>query len=181
MHEVPGSTSVKFLGMPDVTAAEALASLPSETQFEICAKFIATGGEDGKGTGVPSMLGQGQKERLECERHCPREIHHWTCVATSRALQHDMRPPPAADYKYFKQYKFGDVTGTKPSLWDATMKAGGPIAGAESLMKFDAWTEVKGMSKEDALAKYVEVITSHTAANNREEVLIKFVKGAVTS
>ena len=48
-------------------AAEALAQLPPDQQFEICAKFIETGGDDGKGTGVPSMLGQGQKERLECE------------------------------------------------------------------------------------------------------------------
>lgn len=47
-------------------AAEALAQLPPDQQFEICAKFIETGGDDGKGTGVPSTLGQGQKERLEC-------------------------------------------------------------------------------------------------------------------
>lgn len=87
----------------------------------------------------------------------------------------------SSDYKYFKQYKFGDVTGTKPSLWSATMKAGGPIAGAETLMKFDAWTEVKGMSKEEALTKYVEVIVRHTVDNNREEVLLKFIKGAAAA
>jgi len=87
----------------------------------------------------------------------------------------------SSDYKYFKQYKFGDVTGPKPSLWSATMKAGGPIAGAETLMKFDAWTEVKGMSKEEALTKYVEVVVRHTVDNNREEVLLKFVKGAAAA
>lgn len=89
--------------------------------------------------------------------------------------------PLTTDYKYFKQYKFGDVTGEKPSLWSATMKAGGPIAGAETLMKFDAWTEVKGMSKEEALTKYVEVIIRHTVDNNREDHLVKFIKSAASS
>lgn len=67
-------------------AAEALAQLPPDQQFEICAKFIETGGDDGKGTGVPSMLGQGQKERLECEPPpLPVDAHHLRVHAISHA------------------------------------------------------------------------------------------------
>ena len=55
------------------------------------------------------------------------------------------------------------------------------VPGAETLMKFDAWTEDKGMSKEEALTNYVEVIVRHTVDNNREEVLLKFIKGAAAA
>ncbi|KAG6845482.1 hypothetical protein H0H87_008842 [Tephrocybe sp. NHM501043] len=48
-------------------------------------------------------------------------------------------------YKYFKQAKFGDNTTSRPGLLDFTGKA-----------KWDAWTEVKGTSTEEAYSKYVE-------------------------
>ncbi|RDB26193.1 Acyl-CoA-binding protein [Hypsizygus marmoreus] len=48
-------------------------------------------------------------------------------------------------YKYFKQAKFGDNTTTRPGLLDFAGKA-----------KWDAWTEVKGTTAEEAYAKYVE-------------------------
>ena len=39
-------------------------------------------------------------------------------------------------YAYFKQAETGDVTGEAPSGWDFVKKA-----------KYDAWEELKGMSK----------------------------------
>ena len=42
---------------------EALAALGPEKAFSICTAFIKSGGDDGKGTGVPNALGQGQEER----------------------------------------------------------------------------------------------------------------------
>ncbi|KAL1739013.1 acyl-CoA-binding protein [Schizophyllum fasciatum] len=48
-------------------------------------------------------------------------------------------------YKYFKQAKVGDNETTRPGMLDFTGKA-----------KWDAWTEVKGTSKEDAQDKYVK-------------------------
>ena len=41
----------------------ALAALGPEKAFSICAAFIKSGGDDGKGTGVFNSLGQGQEER----------------------------------------------------------------------------------------------------------------------
>jgi len=48
-------------------------------------------------------------------------------------------------YKYYKQATIGDVNTTRPGLLDFTGKA-----------KWDAWNSVKGVSKEEAYAKYVE-------------------------
>ena len=81
-------------------------------------------------------------------------------------------------YKYYKQYTVGDIKDTKkPTLWNATMKAGGnPIAGAEALMKYDAWTEVKGMNQDDAVKKYIDAIVRHTLSNGREQILLDFIQ-----
>lgn len=51
-------------------------------------------------------------------------------------------------YKYFKQANAGDVVGTQP--WAVQM---------EARAKWDAWNSVKGMTSEEAKAKYVEVLT----------------------
>jgi len=48
-------------------------------------------------------------------------------------------------YKYFKQATIGDVNVPKPGMLDFTGKA-----------KWSAWESVKGTSKEEAWAKYVE-------------------------
>ncbi|KAF8969156.1 acyl-CoA-binding protein [Flammula alnicola] len=48
-------------------------------------------------------------------------------------------------YKYFKQAKFGNNTTERPGLFDFAGKA-----------KWDAWTSVKDVSKEEAWEKYVE-------------------------
>jgi len=66
--------------------------------------------------------------------------------------------PPKADstneeklnvYKYYKQATEGDVTGGQP--WAVQL---------EARAKWDAWNSVKGMSKEDAKKKYVEIVQS---------------------
>ncbi|KAH8100964.1 acyl-CoA-binding protein [Cristinia sonorae] len=48
-------------------------------------------------------------------------------------------------YKYYKQATIGDVNTARPGMLDFTGKA-----------KWDAWNSVKGVSKEEAWAKYVE-------------------------
>lgn len=52
-------------------------------------------------------------------------------------------------YALFKQSTIGDVTGEEPSGWDFVKKA-----------KFDAWTELKGISKEDAKKKNISLVES---------------------
>ncbi|GLB40335.1 putative acyl CoA binding protein [Lyophyllum shimeji] len=48
-------------------------------------------------------------------------------------------------YKYFKQANVGDNTTSRPGMMDFAGKA-----------KWDAWTSVKGVSKEEAYKKYVD-------------------------
>eukprot|EP00049_Salpingoeca_infusionum_P001006 m.44153 g.44153 ORF g.44153 m.44153 type:complete len:99 (-) comp10822_c0_seq1:246-542(-) len=64
--------------------------------------------------------------------------------------------PPVADssndtklgfYKYFKQATVGDNTTSQP--WAVQL---------EARAKWDAWTSVKGMSKEDAMKAYVDLL-----------------------
>ena len=50
-------------------------------------------------------------------------------------------------YKFFKQGKMGDVSGPEPGAFDFKGKA-----------KYDAWSTVKGMSKEEAMEKYIETV-----------------------
>ncbi|TFK33221.1 acyl CoA binding protein-domain-containing protein [Crucibulum laeve] len=57
-------------------------------------------------------------------------------------------------YKYFKQANIGDNTTPKPGLMDFTGKA-----------KWNAWDSVKGTSKEDAYAKYVEKLLEASLRN----------------
>ncbi|XP_035689201.1 acyl-CoA-binding protein-like [Branchiostoma floridae] len=47
-------------------------------------------------------------------------------------------------YSLFKQAKIGDVNTARPGMLDFTGKA-----------KWDAWESKKGMSQEDARAKYI--------------------------
>ncbi|KAK7016317.1 acyl-CoA-binding protein [Favolaschia claudopus] len=66
------------------------------------------------------------------------------------ALPKDGPVKPSQDdqlffYKYFKQAKIGDNNTTRPGMLDFTGKA-----------KWDAWDSVKGTSKEEAYAKYVD-------------------------
>nr|CAH7717888.1 unnamed protein product [Callosobruchus chinensis]CAH7751913.1 unnamed protein product [Callosobruchus chinensis] len=47
-------------------------------------------------------------------------------------------------YSYFKQATQGPCTGTRPAFWDVVGRA-----------KYDAWKKLGDMSKEEAMAKYV--------------------------
>ncbi|KAJ3503708.1 hypothetical protein NLJ89_g8313 [Agrocybe chaxingu] len=84
-------------------------------------------------------------------------------AAIIQSLPKDGPVKPTSDdqlyfYKYFKQAKFGDNTTTRPGLLDFTGKA-----------KWDAWTSVKGVSKEEAWKLYVEkLIEILTAAGDEE-------------
>ncbi|KAJ7707433.1 acyl-CoA-binding protein [Mycena rosella] len=60
-------------------------------------------------------------------------------------------------YKYFKQAKMGDNTTTRPGMLDFVGKA-----------KWDAWTSVKGVSKEEAWTKYVEKLLAILKATDDE-------------
>ena len=50
-------------------------------------------------------------------------------------------------YGLFKQASSGDVTGKRPGMLDIKGKA-----------KYDAWTQRKGMSQEEAKTAYVAVV-----------------------
>lgn len=48
-------------------------------------------------------------------------------------------------YALYKQATEGDVSGKRPGMMDFVGRA-----------KFDAWEKLKGMSSEDAMARYIE-------------------------
>ena len=52
-------------------------------------------------------------------------------------------------YAYFKQANNGDVEGSQP--WSVQF---------EARAKWDAWNGVKGMSKEEAMQKYVDTVAA---------------------
>ncbi|KAF8071853.1 acyl-CoA-binding protein [Lyophyllum atratum] len=84
-------------------------------------------------------------------------------VAIIGSLPKDGKIKPSTDeqlyfYKYFKQAKFGDNETTRPGMLDFAGKA-----------KWDAWTEVKGVSQEDAYAKYVEKLLEILAKVDDDE------------
>ena len=50
-------------------------------------------------------------------------------------------------YALFKQGSAGDVTGERPGFTDMIGRA-----------KYDAWEQLKGTSREDAMQQYVELV-----------------------
>jgi len=50
-------------------------------------------------------------------------------------------------YAYFKQATQGDATGDRPGGFDFVKRA-----------KFDAWNGVKGVSKPEAMKRYVDLV-----------------------
>ncbi len=52
-------------------------------------------------------------------------------------------------YAFYKQATQGDASGERPGGFDFVKRA-----------KFDAWTEIKGMSASDAMKKYIELVKS---------------------
>jgi acyl-CoA-binding protein len=52
-------------------------------------------------------------------------------------------------YALYKQATKGDATGEQPGGFDFVARA-----------KFDAWSEVKGTSAEDAMRQYIDLVAS---------------------
>ena len=52
-------------------------------------------------------------------------------------------------YALYKQVTKGDATGERPGDFDFVARA-----------KFDAWSEVKGISAEDAMQQYIDLVAS---------------------
>ncbi|MEI8257839.1 MAG: acyl-CoA-binding protein [Deltaproteobacteria bacterium] len=50
-------------------------------------------------------------------------------------------------YALYKQATVGDATGSRPGMFDLTGRA-----------KFDAWTKRKGLTRDDAMQKYVATV-----------------------
>ena len=50
-------------------------------------------------------------------------------------------------YAHFKQGSSGDVSGKRPGALNMVARA-----------KYDAWAKLKGMSKDDAMQKYVDKV-----------------------
>jgi len=55
-------------------------------------------------------------------------------------------------YALFKQATVGDVEGKRPGIFDLRGRA-----------KFDAWAEVKGQSKEQAMKSYIAYVSQISA------------------
>ncbi|KAH9995656.1 acyl CoA binding protein-domain-containing protein [Russula compacta] len=72
-------------------------------------------------------------------------------------------------YSYYKQATVGDVDIPRPGLLDFTGKA-----------KWDAWNERKGLSKEEAWAKYVEklLVILEAAGTDEAKGHIEEIKAA---
>ena len=70
----------------------------------------------------------------------------------AREVQNLPRRPDNATllqlYAYYKQATAGDVTGKRPGFMD--------IAGQA---KYDAWSKLKGTSKEAAMGSYISLVT----------------------
>lgn len=61
------------------------------------------------------------------------------------------------------RHQVGDVEGSAP--WSIQF---------EAKAKWDAWNSVKGMSKEEAMQKYVDLLTSETPGWNEHECMASF-------
>ncbi len=57
-------------------------------------------------------------------------------------------------YALFKQGRHGDVTGSRPGFVNPVGRA-----------KFDAWANLKGVGREDAMKKYVDLVTKLRASH----------------
>jgi acyl-CoA-binding protein len=55
-------------------------------------------------------------------------------------------------YAFYKQATSGDVSGSRPGMLDMKGRA-----------KYDAWAKKKGITKDDAMTKYVALVDRLTA------------------
>lgn len=66
-------------------------------------------------------------------------------------------------YKYYKQATIGNVTGKQP--WAVQL---------EARAKWDAWNSIKDMNKENAMKKYVELLSKDNKDWENHEILKNF-------
>ena len=57
-------------------------------------------------------------------------------------------------YSHFKQASAGDVSGSRPGMLDMMGRG-----------KYDAWAKLKGLSKDDAMKKYVDKVAALLKTN----------------
>ena len=86
----------------------------------------------------------------------PKDLKAAFAAATVAAKQTKKKPDNATLlklYSYYKQASEGDVSGDRPGGFDF-------VGGA----KYDAWSKLKGMSKDDAMQNYIK----HVERLNRD-------------
>lgn len=57
-------------------------------------------------------------------------------------------------YSHYKQATAGDVSGSRPGMLDMMGRG-----------KYDSWAKLKGLSKDDAMKKYVEKVAALLKTN----------------
>lgn len=62
-------------------------------------------------------------------------------------------------YKYYKQATIGNVTGKQP--WAVQL---------EARAKWDAWNSVKDMKSEEAMRKYIELLSNENKEWEKHEI-----------
>src|SRR5437763_5932713 len=80
----------------------------------------------------------------------PKDLKSQFEAATAAAKQTKKKPDNATLlklYSYYKQATEGDVTGSPPGGFDF-------VGGA----KHDAWSKLKGMSRDDAMTNYIKQV-----------------------
>jgi len=80
----------------------------------------------------------------------PKDLTAAFAAATVAAKQTKKKPDNATLlklYSYYKQASEGDVSGDRPGGFDF-------VGGA----KYDAWSKLKGMSKDDAMQNYIKQV-----------------------
>jgi diazepam-binding inhibitor (GABA receptor modulator, acyl-CoA-binding protein) len=73
-------------------------------------------------------------------------------AAVAAAMLLDKRPNDATllkIYGLYKQASFGDVTGEPPAMFDIVNKS-----------KYNAWDAVSGMTRDEAMKRYADLIDS---------------------
>jgi acyl-CoA-binding protein len=80
----------------------------------------------------------------------PKDLKASFQAAAAAAKQTKKKPDNATLlklYSYYKQASEGDVSGDRPGGFDF-------VGGA----KYDAWSKLKGMSKDDAMRNYIKQV-----------------------
>ena len=80
----------------------------------------------------------------------PKDLKAAFAAATVAAKQTKKKPDNATLlklYSYYKQASEGDISGDRPGGFDF-------VGGA----KYDAWSKLKGMSKDEAMQNYIKQV-----------------------